>query len=47
MSTDNTNFLNFVKIIVGLPSTHCSYCCSYCRQRMYNDGHRCAYNRSF
>ena len=25
MSADNDNFLNFVKIIAGLPGTHCSY----------------------
>jgi len=25
MSADNKNFLNFVKIIAGLPGTHCSY----------------------
>jgi len=32
MSADNENFLNFVKIIAGLPGTHCSYN----RQRIYN-----------
>jgi len=31
MSADNKNFLNFVKIIAGLPGTHCSYS----RQRTY------------
>ena len=32
MSADNENFLNLVKIIAGLPGTHCSYS----RQRIYN-----------
>jgi len=32
MSADNKNFLNFVKLIAGLPGTYCSYR----RQRIYN-----------
>ena len=43
MSADNENFINFVKIIAGLPGTHCSYS----RQRRPLSTmhiHRCAYN---
>jgi len=41
MSADNNNFLNFVKIIAGLPGTRCSYSRRNV-STMYV--HRCAYN---
>jgi len=41
MSADNKNFLNFVKIIAGLPGTHCSYSRQFVSTMHI---HRCAYN---